>query len=208
MNENDYKDILAKLTLEEKVQMLFGSTTWLTQPIKRDGIDIPAVRTSDGPNGMRREKMSGGVNIMQTPEPATCFPGAVTAASSWDVELEQEVGAAIAVEAQSLGVSTVLGPGVNIKRSPLCGRNFEYFSEDPFLAGRMGAAWVHGVQSKNVGTSLKHFLANNQEYIRMTINSVVDERTLREIYMPAFEHIVKTEQPTTVMCSYNRLNGT
>ena len=208
MNENDYKDILAKLTLEEKVQMLSGSTTWLTQPIKRDGIDIPAVRTSDGPNGMRREKMSGGVNIMQTPEPATCFPGAVTAASSWDVELEQEVGAAIAVEAQSLGVSTVLGPGVNIKRSPLCGRNFEYFSEDPFLAGRMGAAWVHGVQSKNVGTSLKHFLANNQEYIRMTINSVVDERTLREIYMPAFEHIVKTEQPTTVMCSYNRLNGT
>ena len=208
MNENDYKAILAKLTLDEKVKMLSGSTNWLTQPIKRDGIDIPAVRMSDGPSGLRREKIGKGVNIMQTPEPATCFPGAVTTASSWDVDLVEEVGEAIAIEAQSLGVSTVLGPGVNIKRSPLCGRNFEYFSEDPFLAGRMGAAWVHGVQKKNVGTSLKHYLANNQEYIRMTIDSIVDERTLREIYMPAFEHIVKTEQPTTVMCSYNRLNGT
>ena len=208
MNDNDYKEILAKLTLDEKVKMLSGSTNWLTQPIKRDDIDIPAVRMSDGPSGLRREKIGKGVNIMQTPEPATCFPGAVTTASSWDVDLVERVGEAIAVEAQSLGVSTVLGPGVNIKRNALCGRNFEYFSEDPFLAGRMGAAWVHGVQSKNVGTSLKHYLANNQEYIRMTIDSIVDERTLREIYMPAFEHIVKTEQPTTVMCSYNRLNGT
>ena len=207
MNDKDYQAILDKLTLAEKVSMCSGSTTWLTQPVKRDGVDIPAVRMSDGPIGLRREKMSGGVNIMQTPEPATCFPGAVTCASSWDVELEEEVGSAIAVEAQSLGVSTVLGPGVNIKRSPLCGRNFEYFSEDPFLAGRMGGAWVHGVQKMNVGTSLKHYLANNQEYIRMCIDSIVDERTLREIYMPAFEHIVKTEQPTTVMCSYNRLNG-
>lgn len=208
MNDKDYQAILAKLTLDEKVCMCSGSTTWLTQPIKRDDVDIPAVRMSDGPVGLRREKMSGGVNIMQIPEPATCFPGAVTTASSWDEDLIEEVGHAIAVEAQSLGVSTVLGPGVNIKRSPLCGRNFEYFSEDPFLAGRMGAAWVHGVQKTNVGTSLKHYLANNQEYIRMCIDSIVDERTLREIYMPAFEHIVKTERPTTVMCSYNRLNGT
>lgn len=208
MNDKDYQAILAKLTLDEKVCMCSGSTTWLTQPIKRDDVDIPAVRMSDGPVGLRREKISGGVNIMQIPEPATCFPGAVTTASSWDEDLIEEVGHAIAVEAQSLGVSTVLGPGVNIKRSPLCGRNFEYFSEDPFLAGRMGAAWVHGVQKTNVGTSLKHYLANNQEYIRMCIDSIVDERTLREIYMPAFEHIVKTEHPTTVMCSYNRLNGT
>lgn len=208
MNEQDYKDILNKLTLDEKISMLSGSTTWLTQPIDREGVHIPSVRTSDGPSGMRREKMSGGVNIMQTPEPATCFPGAVTTGSSWDEELVKEVGSAIAVEAQTLGVTTVLGPGVNIKRGPLCGRNFEYFSEDPFLAGRMGAAWVHGVQQKNVGTSLKHYLANNQEYIRMCIDSIVDERTLREIYMPAFEHIVKTEQPTTVMSSYNLLNGT
>ena len=208
MNDKDYLEILGKLTLDEKVSMLSGSTNWLTQPVKRDGIDIPAVRMSDGPSGLRREKIGKGVNIMQTPEPATCFPGAVTTASSWDVDLVEEVGEAIAVEAQSLGVSTVLGPGVNIKRGPLCGRNFEYFSEDPFLAGRMGGAWVHGVQKKNVGTSLKHYLANNQEYIRMTIDSIVDERTLREIYMPAFEHIVKEEHPTTVMCSYNRLNGT
>src|SRR5574344_2386414 len=152
--------------------------------------------------------MSGGVNIMQTPEPATCFPGSVTTASSWDVDLVAEVGEAIAVEAQSLGVSTVLGPGVNIKRSPLCGRNFEYFSEDPFLAGRMGAAYVHGVQNNGVGVSLKHFCANNQEHLRMSIDSIVDERALREIYLAAFEYVVKTEQPKTVMSSYNRLGGT
>lgn len=206
--EQKYQDILSKLTLDEKISMCSGSTTWLTQDIDRDDIHIPATRTSDGPSGLRREKIGGGVNIMQTPEPATCFPGAVTTGSSWDVALVEEVGDAIAKEAQSLGVTTVLGPGVNIKRSPLCGRNFEYFAEDPFLAGRMGAAWVHGVQKNNVGTSLKHYLANNQEYIRMSIDSIVDERTLREIYMPAFEHIVKTEQPTTVMCSYNILNGT
>lgn len=208
MAQTNYEEILSRLTIDEKISMCSGSTSWLTQPIKRDGIDIPEVRVSDGPSGLRREKMSGGVNIMQTPEPATCFPGAVTTGSSWDVALVEEVGDAIAKEAQSLGVTTVLGPGVNIKRSPLCGRNFEYFSEDPYLAGRMGAAWVHGVQKNEVGTSLKHYLANNQEYIRMTIDSIVDERTLREIYMPAFEHIVKTEQPTTVMCSYNKLNGT
>lgn len=208
MNNIDYTELLKKLTLDEKVNMLSGSTTWLTQDVHKDGVDIPAVRMSDGPSGLRREKMSGGVNIMQTPEPATCFPGAIITASSWDEDLVEEVGKAIAIEAQSLGVSTVLGPGVNIKRSPLCGRNFEYFSEDPFLAGRMGGAWVRGVQSNNVGTSLKHYLANNQEHIRMTIDSIVDERTLREIYMPAFEHIVKEEKPTTIMCSYNRLNGT
>ncbi len=205
--DQKYLDILAKLTLDEKIKMCSGSTTWLTQDIKRDDIDIPTTRMSDGPSGLRREKIGGGVNIMQTPEPATCFPGACTTGASWDVNLVEEVGDAIAKEAQSLGVSTVLGPGVNIKRSPLCGRNFEYFSEDPYLAGRMGGAWVHGVQKNDVGTSLKHYLANNQEYIRMCIDSVVDERTLREIYMPAFEHIVKTEQPTTVMCSYNILNG-
>lgn len=206
--EDKYIDILKKLTIDEKISMCSGSTSWLTQPIKRDDVDIPEVRVSDGPSGLRREKMSKGVNIMQTPEPATCFPAAVTTASSWDTDLVEAVGEAIAIEAQSLGVTTVLGPGVNIKRAPLCGRNFEYFSEDPFLASRMGGAWVHGVQKMNVGTSLKHYLANNQEYIRMCIDSIVDERTLREIYMPAFEHIVKTEQPTTVMCSYNILNGT
>lgn len=209
MTEQDYKDILSQLTLEEKASLCSGSTNWLTQPIKRDGIDIPAVWVSDGPSGLRKEKQkSNGTNIMGSSEPATCFPGAAATASSWDDELLEEVGHAIAEEAKALKVCTVLGPGVNIKRSPLCGRNFEYFSEDPYLAGRMGAAWVRGVQRNNVGTSLKHFLANNEEHLRMMISSVVDERTLREIYMPAFEYIVKKEQPTTVMCSYNRLNGT
>jgi len=206
MTDQDYSKILGKMTIEQKAMLCSGKTNWLTKKIEELG--IPSVRVSDGPNGLRREKTTGGVNIMQTPEPATCFPGAVTAAASWDEEIEKEVGKAIGREAKSLGVSTVLGPGTNIKRSPLCGRNFEYFSEDPLLSGKMAAAWIDGVQSENVGTSLKHFLANNQEYIRMTINSIVDERTLREIYMPAFEYTVKNIQPTTVMCSYNRLNGT
>jgi len=207
MTDTDYKKILDSLTLEEKASLLSGMTNWLTQEIPSK--KIPAVWVSDGPSGLRKEKVkSNGTNVMGESEPATCFPGAAALACSWDTDLAEEVGEAVAEEAKALKVSTVLGPGVNIKRSPLCGRNFEYFSEDPFLAGRMGAAWVHGVQKKGVGTSLKHFLANNEEHIRMTISSVVDERALREIYMPAFEHIVKSEQPTTVMCSYNRLNGT
>lgn len=207
MTETDYKNILASLTLEEKASLCSGMTNWLTQSIEKAG--IPAVWVSDGPSGLRKEKVKeSGTNVMGEAEPATCFPGAATLACSWDTELAEEVGSAIAKECKALKVSTVLGPGVNIKRSPLCGRNFEYYSEDPFLAGRMGAGWVHGVQKENVGTSLKHFLANNEEHIRMTVSSVVDERALREIYMPAFEYIVKQEQPTTVMCSYNRLNGT
>ena len=177
MTEKDYKAILSKLTLEEKASLCSGSTNWLTQPIKRDDIDIPAVWVSDGPSGLRKEKQkSNGTNIMGSSEPATCFPGAAATAASWDPALLEEVGAAIADEAKGLKVCTVLGPGVNIKRSPLCGRNFEYFSEDPYLAGVMGGAWVHGVQKENVGTSLKHFLANNEEHIRMNISSVVDER--------------------------------
>ena len=192
MTNTDYKSILDSLTLEEKASLCSGMTNWLTQEVKRDGVHIPSVWVSDGPSGLRKEKVNGsGTNIMGASEPATCFPGAATLACSWDPQLAEEVGKAIGREAKALKVSTVLGPGVNIKRSPLCGRNFEYYSEDPFLAGRMGASWVHGVQEENVGTSLKHFLANNEEHIRQTISSVVDERTLREIYMPAFEHIVK-----------------
>ena len=205
--EEKYLGILKKLTLEEKAALCSGLTFWTTTPLEKHG--VPSVRMTDGPHGLRSEKESGGgTNIMKESHPATCFPPAVTSASTWDPELLEEVGNAIALEAKALGVSTVLGPGVNIKRSPLCGRNFEYFSEDPFLAGRMGAAWVHGVQKNDVGVSLKHFCANNQEHLRMSIDTIVDERALREIYLPAFEHIVKTEQPATVMCSYNRLNGT
>lgn len=204
--EKNFDELLSQMTLEEKASLCSGLSFWLTKPVER--LDIPSVLMTDGPHGLRKEVAAAATNIMKDSEPATCFPPAVTTASSWDAELLREVGNAIADEAKQHGVSTVLGPGINIKRSPLCGRNFEYFSEDPFLAGVMGAAWVHGVQEKNVGVSLKHFCANNQEYIRMSIDSIVDERALREIYLPAFEKIVKEEQPSTIMCSYNRLNGT
>lgn len=201
-----YEQILSQMTLEEKASLCSGQTFWKTKPIERLG--VPSVWMSDGPHGIRKEKQSQGTNIMQKAETATCFPPASTLACSWDEDLVEKVGYAIGEEAKALNVVTVLGPGINIKRSPLCGRNFEYYSEDPFLAGRLGAAWVKGVQKNNVGVSLKHFCANNQEHIRMSINSVVDERALREIYLAAFEHVVKTANPQTIMSSYNRLNGT
>ncbi|MGN1097129.1 MAG: glycoside hydrolase family 3 N-terminal domain-containing protein, partial [Christensenellales bacterium] len=202
----NYEEILKQMTLEEKASLCSGSDFWHTQPVER--LNIPAVFMSDGPHGLRKEKESQGTNIMKLSYPAVCFPTAVTLASSWDTDLAVEIGQAIADEAKEQGQSTVLGPGVNIKRSPLCGRNFEYFSEDPYLAGQMGASWVHGVQSQNIGVSLKHFCANNQEHIRMSVDTVCDERTMREIYLPAFEHTVKAEQPTTIMPSYNKVNGT
>ena len=206
MAEINYEEILKQMTLEEKASLLSGLTFWKTKPIERLG--VPSVWMSDGPNGLRKEKESAGTNIMQKAETATCFPTSATVASSLDVNLAEEVGNAIADEAHALGVTTVLGPGVNIKRSPLCGRNFEYFSEDPFLAGRMGAGIVRGIQKNGIGTSLKHYAGNNQETLRMCISSVIDERALREIYLSQFEYIVKKEQPTTIMSSYNRLNGT
>lgn len=206
MNDNDYRSVLLQMTLEEKASLCSGLTFWLTQPLERLG--VPSVWVSDGPHGIRKEKQKSGTNIMKPAETATCFPTSATTAGSWDTALMEEIGAAIAEEAKAYKVTTVLGPGVNIKRSPLCGRNFEYISEDPFLSGRMGAAFVRGVQKNGVGVSLKHFCANNQEHLRMSIDTIVDERALREIYLAAFEYIVKTEQPATVMCSYNRLNGT
>ncbi|MBQ9912936.1 MAG: glycoside hydrolase family 3 C-terminal domain-containing protein [Clostridia bacterium] len=205
MIEKNYEKLLSELTLEEKASLCSGLTYWLTKPIDRLG--IPSVWMSDGPNGMRKEKESAGTNIMQPSEKSTCFPTAVTTASSWDIGLLEKVGATLADEARALKVTTVLGPGINIKRSPLCGRNFEYMSEDPFLTGRLGAAFVRGVQKENVGVSLKHFCVNNQEFNRMCIDSVVDERALREIYLSAFEYIVRTEQPKTVMSSYNTFEG-
>ncbi len=205
MAERNYEEILSQLTLEEKASLCSGLTNWLTKPVERLG--IPSVWMSDGPNGMRKEKQTGGTNIMQESEKSTCFPTAVTTASSWDTELLEKVGETLADEAKALQVTTVLGPGINIKRSPLCGRNFEYMSEDPFLTGRLGAAFVKGVQKEGIGVSLKHFCANNQEFNRMCIDTIVDERAFREIYMSAFEHIVKTEQPKTVMSSYNKVMG-
>jgi len=200
------EEILQQLSLEEKCALLSGVTNWHTVALKNKGVE--AVVMSDGPHGMRKELGNPGVaNIMQDSVPATCFPTAVTLASTWDRTLAMKMGGAIADEAIEMGVDIVLGPGVNIKRNPLCGRNFEYFSEDPYLAGEFGAAFVNGVQAKNVGTSLKHFAVNSQEYRRMTCSSEVDERTLAEIYMPAFEATVKRAQPYTVMCSYNPING-
>lgn len=202
----DIKSIVSKLTLEEKSALCSGITNWRTTPIKSQ--NIPSVFVADGPHGMRKEVQKADVaNIMQSSYPSTCFPTAVTLASTWDVTLAERVGKEIAEEAIDQNVDVVLGPGVNIKRNPLCGRNFEYFSEDPYLAGELGAAYVAGVQSMNVGTSLKHYAVNNQEYRRLTISSEVDERALREIYLTAFETTVKKSQPYTLMCCYNLING-
>lgn len=204
MKEN-VKSILAKMTLEEKIAICNGADFWHSKAMEKYG--IPAITMSDGPHGLRCQKGEADMLGVNDSEPATCFPTAVTAAATWDAELIAKEGKAIGEEGLSLGVDVVLGPGVNIKRDPRCGRNFEYFSEDPYLAGKLGAAWVRGAQSTGIGTSLKHFAANSQEYKRMSGNSQLDERTLREIYLPAFEETVKTAQPATVMCAYPQLNG-
>ncbi|WP_345802981.1 glycoside hydrolase family 3 C-terminal domain-containing protein [Microbacterium sp. AZCO] len=196
---------LVVLTLEQKASLLSGRDTWTTQPIEDAG--IRSVRMSDGPNGLRAQLNGGDALGFQPSEPSTCFPPAVAVGSSWDPELATKVGEALGREGLSFGIDVVLGPGVNIKRSPLCGRNFEYYSEDPLLAGALGVGYVRGMQSTGAGASVKHFAANNQETDRMRVSSEVDERTLREIYFPAFERIVKEAQPATVMCAYNRING-
>ena len=193
------------LTLEEKASLTSGADFWTTKAVDRVG--IRSVMMTDGPHGLR--KQAGGTDHLglASSVPATCFPPAVGIGSSWDPELIERVGAAIGVEAAIEDVAVVLGPGINIKRSPLCGRNFEYFSEDPIVSGVLGAASVRGVQSQGVGTSLKHFAANNQEFDRMRVSSDVDPRPLREIYLRGFERVVKDASPWTVMCSYNKLNG-
>ena len=197
-------EIIKQMTLEEKAALCTGASPWTTTPIERLG--VPVLTMSDGPHGVRR--VADVNSIVEKSLPATCFPTASCMASTWDVDLIQQVGEAIAEECIALNVDVVLGPGANMKRIPQGGRNFEYYSEDPFQAGKMATSFIHGVQNKGVGTSLKHYATNNQEYQRLTINSVVDERTLREIYLPAFEMAVKNAQPWTVMCAYNRLNGT
>ncbi|VXB52632.1 Thermostable beta-glucosidase B [Arthrobacter sp. 9V] len=197
--------LIAEMTLEEKAGLVSGAAFWSTRPVER--LSIPAVTMTDGPHGVRMQRQSADHLGLNASEPATCFPTASSTGSTWNPELLAEMGEALAHESRALGVDILLGPGVNIKRSPLCGRNFEYFSEDPFHAGVMGAAFVRGVQSQGVGTSLKHFAANNQETDRMRIDAQVDERTLREIYFPAFERIIREAAPTTVMCSYNKVNG-
>ena len=193
------------LTLEEKASLTSGADFWTTKAVDRAG--IPSIMMTDGPHGLR--KQAGGTDHLglASSVPATCFPPAVGIGSSFDPEVIERVGAAIGVEAAIEDVAIVLGPGINIKRSPLCGRNFEYFSEDPLVSGVLGAASVRGVQSQGVGSSLKHFAANNQEFDRMRASSDVDPRPLHEIYLRGFERVVTDAQPWTVMCSYNRING-
>lgn len=202
--ERNIKEIVSKMTLEEKAGLCSGLDFWHTKGVGRLG--IPSVMMADGPHGLR--KLAQNDLDLNTSIPATCFPTGAALASSWDRNLLTEVGAAIGRECLKEQVSILLGPAANIKRSPLCGRNFEYFSEDPYLSSEIAAAHIEGVQSQGVGTSLKHYAANNQETRRLLTDAVVDERTLREIYLASFEGAVKKSQPWTVMCSYNKINGT
>ncbi len=201
---NDIQTIINKMTLEEKAALCTGASAWSTTPIDR--LNVPELIVSDGPHGVRRQP---DIHAMANKSlPATCFPTASSLAASWDTDLLFAMGQALAEEAIALKVDVLLGPGANMKRTPLCGRNFEYFSEDPYLAGQMAASLINGIQSKGVGTSLKHYAANNQEFERFAISAEIDERTLREIYLPAFETAVTQAKPWTVMCAYNKVNGT
>ncbi len=201
----DVKKLIREMTLEEKAGLCSGLDFWHTKPVERLG--IPAVMMSDGPHGLRKQAEVGDHLGINESIKAVCFPAGCASTSSFDRELMGEMGDLIGMECQAEDVSIVLGPAVNIKRSPLCGRNFEYLSEDPYLAGEMAASYIKGVQKHHVGTSIKHFALNNQEHERMSISAEADERTIREIYFPAFETAVKKAQPKTVMNSYNRING-
>ena len=198
--------LVEEMTLEEKASLTSGHDFWHTKGVERLGL-VPLMLT-DGPHGLRKQAGASDHLGLNSSVPATCFPPAANLGSTWDPELVREIGVALGEETSANGVAVLLGPGTNIKRSPLCGRNFEYFSEDPLLSGELAAALVDGVQSQGVGTSLKHFAANNQETDRMRVDARIDERTLREIYLPAFETTVRKAQPWTVMCSYNKVNGT
>lgn len=200
------RDLVKQMTLEEKASLCSGQNFWQLKGIERLG--LTPVMLTDGPHGLRKQEGSADHLGINESVPATCFPPACATACSFDTDLMEELGAALGEECLQEDVAVVLGPGVNIKRSPLCGRNFEYFSEDPLLTGALASAFVNGVQGKGIGTSVKHFAANNQESCRMSSNSVIDERALHEIYLSAYEQIVREASPWTVMCSYNLINGT
>ena len=197
---------IQKLTLEEKAALLQGWSTWTTWDGSKLG--IPTIFLSDGPHGLRKQAGAGDHLGLNASVPATCFPTAATMANSWDEALGEELGRALGEEAAANDVHMVLGPGLNMKRSPLCGRNFEYFSEDPYLAGKMAAAYIRGIQSNGVAACPKHFAVNSQELRRMSMDAVVDERTLREIYLTAFEIAVTEGKAKAIMSSYNQVNGT
>ena len=198
--------LLEEMTLEEKVSFCSGKDFWHLEGLERSG--IPSILVTDGPHGVRKlpDDAEDSLGIEQS-VPATCFPTASLLASTWNTEMIKEVGRAIGEECREEKVAVLLGPGANIKRSPLCGRNFEYFSEDPYLSGEISGSFIEGVQSEGIGTSLKHFAVNNQEKRRMTIDAIVDERALREIYLAGFERAINKGDPLTVMCAYNRVNG-
>ena len=201
----DITRLLSELTVAEKASLTSGSSFWYTAPVERLG--IPKIMVSDGPHGLRAQPGDADHLGLGGSLPATCFPTASAIASAWNPELLRRVGQALAQEARAANLSVILGPGINMKRSPLCGRNFEYFSEDPFLTGELAVGIVDGIQSLGVGTSVKHYAANNQETDRLRVDTLVDERALREIYLPAFERVVTASQPWSVMCSYNKVNG-
>ncbi len=202
----DIEKILAAMTLEEKCALLQGADFWHTVAVERLG--VPQLMVSDGPHGLRKQDQEGDHLGINDSIKAVCFPTAVGTAASFDPELLEQMGEVLGEECLAEGVDVLLGPAANIKRSPLCGRNFEYFSEDPLLSGRIAAALIRGVQKKHVGTSLKHFAMNSQETRRMSASMNVPERAMREIYLASFEHAVKGGHPWTVMCAYNKVNGT
>lgn len=197
--------ILAQMSLEEKIALCSGKSFWETKAYERYG--VPSLFMCDGPHGLRKQENAADMMGVNASRPATCFPAEVTTAASWDPALLERIGAAIAEEAKEQGVGLVLGPGANLKRNPLCGRNFEYFSEDPLVAGKLAAGFIRGIEGKGVAASLKHFAANSQEFCRFNSDSILDERTLRELYLTAFEIAVKEGRPSTVMCAYPKLNG-
>jgi len=197
--------LLDKLSVKEKAVLCSGKDFWHLHGIEQE--DLPSIMVTDGPHGLRKQSGDSDHVGLNDSVPATCFPTACGLAATWNRELLREVGVALGRECRAESVSVLLGPGMNIKRHPLGGRNFEYFSEDPYLTGAIANAWIEGVQSQGVGTSPKHYAANNHESGRMVVDVVVDERTLREIYLPAFESVVKENQPWTLMCSYNKING-
>ena len=201
----DIEKILRQMTLEDKIALCSGENFWETKKYEKYG--IPSLFMCDGPHGLRKQENVADMLGVNESRKAVCFPAEVTTAGSWDPELLAEIGAAIGQEAREQGVGLVLGPGVNLKRNPLCGRNFEYFSEDPCLAGKLAAGFIRGAEAQGIGTSLKHFAANSQELSRFTSDSVLDERTLRELYLTAFEIAVKEGHPSTLMCAYPKLNG-
>ena len=199
------RSLVAQMTLAEKASLCSGKDFWYLKSIDRLGLN--SIMVTDGPHGLRKQEGTTEDVGLSRSIPAVCFPTASAVACSFDRDLLKEMGKTIAEECRQEDVAVLLGPGVNMKRSPLCGRNFEYYSEDPYMAGECATAFIMGVQSQDVGVSIKHFAANNQEKGRMVVDSVMDERTFREIYLPAFETAVKKAKPWTVMCSYNKLFG-